>query len=209
MRMTDAALGDTLVENLFRYLAVPSQSDARAQVVPSTQGQWAMNRLLKGELEALGASEVHLDAQAVLTAKLPGTAGAPAIGFCAHVDTVDVGLSPEIRPRRVRFAGADLCLNPQRDLWLRVAEHPEILSYAGQDVIVTDGTSVLGADNKAALAILMALAAELTHSESRGATCSWPSCRTRKSGCVAPRRWTCRAFRWRSRSPSTAANWAR
>ena len=164
--MADAKLGDTLVEHLFRYLAVPSQSDERATVVPSTEGQWAMNRLLQAELEALGASEVHLGAQAVLTAKLPGTvAGAPAIGFCAHVDTVDVGLSPEIKPRRVRFEGADICLNPERDLWLRVAEHPEILPYAGQDVIVTDGTSVLGADNKAAVAILMALAAELTQSD--------------------------------------------
>ncbi len=162
MAIADMNLGDALVEHLFRYLAVPSQSDARATVVPSSEGQWTMNRLLQAELEAMGALEVHLDERAVLTAKLPGTVpGAPAIGFCAHVDTVDVGLSPEIRPQRMRFEGADLCLNPERDVWLRVAEHPEILPYTGQDVIVTDGTSVLGADNKAAVAILMTLAAEL------------------------------------------------
>ena len=145
-------LADRLVERLFRYLAVTSQSDARATVVPSTPGQWEMARLLAAELEALGLSDIHLDDHAVLTARLPGTvAGAPRIGFCAHVDTVDVGLSPHIRPRRVRFDGADLCLNPERDIWLRTASHPEIRPYAGQEVIVSDGTSVLGADTTASL----------------------------------------------------------
>ncbi len=153
-----APLADRLVERFFRYLAITSQSDARATVVPSTPGQWEMVRLLAAELQALGLSDIHLDGQAVLTARLPGTvAGAPRIGFCAHVDTVDVGLSPHVHPRRVRFDGADLCLNPERDIWLRVAEHPEIAPYAGQEVVVSDGTSVLGADNKAAVAVLMTL----------------------------------------------------
>ncbi|MBE7211999.1 MAG: peptidase T [Gluconacetobacter diazotrophicus] len=164
------SLEERLVRRLFRYLAVPSQSDARARTVPSTEGQWAMARLLKGELEALGLAEVHLDERAVLTARLPGNAAGaaaemPAIGFCAHVDTVDVGLSPEIRPRVARFEGRDLCLNEAKGIWLRVAEHPEIQPYLGQEVVVTDGTSVLGADNKAAVAILMELVRELTRDE--------------------------------------------
>ena len=151
-------LADRLVERFFRYLAITSQSDARATAVPSTPGQWEMARLLESELEALGLSDIHLDGHAVLTARLPGTvADAPRIGFCAHVDTVDVGLSPHVHPRRVRFDGDDLCLNGERDIWLRVAEHPEIRPYAGQEVIVSDGTSVLGADNKAAVAVVMTL----------------------------------------------------
>jgi tripeptide aminopeptidase len=159
----DRLLADRLVARFFRYLAVTSQSDVRATTVPSTPGQWDMVRLLETELKQLGLAEVHLDGNAVLTARLPGTVtGAPRIGFCAHVDTVDVGLSPDIYPSRVLFTGEDLCLNPARDIWLRVAEHPEILPYVGQELIVTDGTSVLGADNKAAVTILMDLLAVLS-----------------------------------------------
>jgi len=154
----DGLLADRLVERFFRYLAVTSQSDAGATVVPSTPGQWTMARLLEAELRQLGLTEIHLDDHGVLTVRLPATApGAPRIGFCAHIDTVDVGLSPDIHPRRVAFTGADICLNPDRDIWLRAAEHPELRPHAGQDLIVTDGTSVLGADNKAAVTILMDL----------------------------------------------------
>jgi tripeptide aminopeptidase len=159
----DRLLADRLVARFFRYLAVTSQSDVRAMTVPSTPGQWDMVRLLETELKQLGLAEVHLDSNAVLTARLPGTVtGAPRIGFCAHVDTVDVGLSPDIYPSRVLFTGEDLCLNPARDIWFRIAEHPELLPYVGQELIVTDGTSVLGADNKAAVTILMDLLAVLS-----------------------------------------------
>ena len=78
-----------------------------------------------------------------------------------HLDTVDVGLSPDIRPQRLRFAGEDLCLNAAEDVWLRVAEHPEILPYRGEEILFGDGTSVLGADNKAGVAAAMTLAHEL------------------------------------------------
>ncbi|WP_158743559.1 peptidase T [Acidisphaera sp. L21] len=154
----DATLADQLVTRFFRYLAVTSQSDPRASTVPSTPGQWDMARLLQAELTTIGLSDIHLDEHAVLTARLPGTVtGGPRIGFCAHVDTVDVGLSPHIHPSRMVFTGEDLCLNPARDIWLRAAEHPELHPYTGQEVIFGDGTSVLGSDNKAAVTILMAL----------------------------------------------------
>lgn len=121
----DKLLAERLLTRFFRYLAVTSQSDASATTVPSTQGQWDMVRLLETELHAMGLSEIHLDEHACLTVRLPGTVpGAPRIGFCAHVDTVDVGLSPHIHPRRVHFTGADFCLNRDREIWFRVAEHP-------------------------------------------------------------------------------------
>ncbi len=162
------ALADRLVTRFFRYLAISSQSDAGARTLPSTPGQWEMARLLAHELELLGLADIHLDGSAILTARLPATAaGAPRIGFCAHVDTVDVGLSPDIRPSRIRFTGEDLCLNRDRDIWLRVAEHPEILPYRDQEVIVGDGTSVLGADNKAAVTVVMTLLETLTRERPR------------------------------------------
>lgn len=168
MTQDNAAAAERLIARFFRYLAVTSQSDAKATTVPSTPGQWDMVRLLKQELEALGIAEIHLDEHACLTARIPGNApGAPRMGFCAHVDTVDVGLSPEIRPQRVRWNGGDICLNAAQDIWMREAEHPEYLPYKGQELLLTDGTSVLGADNKAAVTILMDLAHRLVAEKPR------------------------------------------
>ncbi len=147
-----------LVERLFRYLAVTSQSDGRAETLPSTPGQRVLAELLAAELAALGLEDIHLDANCVLTALKRGTVReAPCIGFVAHLDTVDVGLSPDIRPQRLRYEGRDLCLNRTAEIWLRVAEHPELEPYVGEDIIFGDGTSVLGADNKAAIAVVMTL----------------------------------------------------
>lgn len=156
------SIREQLVERFFRYLAVESQSDATATTLPTTPGQQRLAALLAEELRALGLERVVLDDHATVTAMKPGTRpGAPRIGFIAHLDTIDTGLSPTIRPRILRFEGEDLCLNPEKDIWLRVAEHPEIRPWVGQDIIVGDGTSVLGADNKAAIAVIMTLLEEL------------------------------------------------
>ena len=156
------AIAERLIARLFRYLSVTSQSDAAATTLPSTAGQRRLAEMLEGELAGIGAADIHLAETAVLTARLPGRVpGAPPIGFVAHLDTVDVGLSPDIRPRRVRFTGEDLPLDAAGETWFRVADHPEILPYAGEEIILGDGTSVLGADNKAAIAILMTLAETL------------------------------------------------
>ena len=147
-----------LVERLFRYLAVTSQSEMHAATLPSTPGQRVLAELLAAELAGLGLENIHLDENCVLTALKRGTVrDAPCIGFVAHLDTVDVGLSPDIRPQRLRYEGRDLCLNPEANIWLRVAEHPELAPYVGEDIVFGDGTSVLGADNKAAIATVMTL----------------------------------------------------
>lgn len=172
---TDLGIGATmtiraqLIERFFRYVAIESQSDARATTLPSTPGQQRLADLLAQELRGLGLADVVVDAHATVTAVKRGNReGAPRIGFIAHVDTVDSGLSPQIRPQILRFAGQDLCLNAQQDIWLRVADHPEIARWAGEDVIFSDGTSVLGADNKAAIAIIMTLLATLGPDDGHG-----------------------------------------
>jgi tripeptide aminopeptidase len=125
--------------------------------------------LLAGELRALGLDDVVIDQHATVAAVKRGTRpNAPRIGFIAHVDTVDVGLSPVIKPQLLRFAGEDLCLNAEKEIWLRVGEHPEILPWKGHDVVFSDGTSVLGADNKAAVAIVMTLLARLNDEDGHG-----------------------------------------
>lgn len=159
--MTDQ-LARQLTQRFYRYLAVSSQSDAKSSTLPSTPSQHAMAELLAQELRDLGLQDVVIDQHATVTAVKPGNRpGAPRVGFITHIDTVDVGLSPDIHPQTLRFEGADLCLNAQQDIWLRVAEHPEILPYVGQEIVFSDGTSVLGADNKAAVSVVMTLVENL------------------------------------------------
>lgn len=155
-------LQQELTQRFFRYLAITSQSDASQSQVPTTQGQWQMAELLAQELRELGLQAVEIDAHANVTALWKGSLShATPIGFIAHMDTVDVSLSPDIKPQILHFSGEDLALNPAQNIWLKTAEHPEILPYVGQDIIFSDGTSVLGADNKAAIANIMTALAYL------------------------------------------------
>jgi tripeptide aminopeptidase len=158
-----------LTQRFLRYVAIESQSDAAATTLPSTPGQQRLANLLAQELRDLGLSDVVVDDHATVTAvKCGNRPGAPRIGFIAHLDTVDSGLSPVIRPQILRFEGEDLCLHREQDIWLRVADHPEIARWRGADILFSDGTSVLGADNKAAVAIIMTLLATLGPADSHG-----------------------------------------
>ncbi|GHG02767.1 peptidase T [Deinococcus piscis] len=163
--LDQAELGEALTRRFFRYVAVPSQSDASVQSLPSSPGQRELAELLAGELRALGLQDVHLDEQSILTARRPGDLpGAPGIGFVAHLDTVDVGLSPEIRPQVLTYTGEPVALRRNPDIWFLPQEHPEAAPYTGEEIIFSDGTSVLGADNKAAIAVIMELLARLQRS---------------------------------------------
>ena len=151
-------LASQLTQRFFRYLAITSQSDASATTLPTTVGQHEMARLLAKELAQLGLDEIDIDEHATVTAVKKGNVdGAPRVGFITHIDTVDVGLSPDIHPQILRFTGQDLCLNAEKAIWLRVDEHPEILAYPNEEIIFSDGTSVLGADNKSAVTVVMTL----------------------------------------------------
>lgn len=151
---------EALLERFLRYAAVTSQSDAKATNVPSSEGQRKLAELLAEELQALGFKSIEISEFSVLTAHLPSNlpdgAKAPAVGWCAHLDTVDVNLSPDVKPWVLRgYAGGDICLNQEKDIWLRASDHPELQAYIGDDLVLTDGTSVLGADNKSAIANVM------------------------------------------------------
>lgn len=153
---------EQLVDRFLRYVSIPSQSKAGSAIVPSTPGQTELAKQLKQELIALNMQDVYLDEHSIVTAKLAGnTPHAPKIGFVAHLDTVDVALSDKINPQRVTFTGEDILLNSEKDIWFKVAEHPELKKYLNEELIVTDGTSVLGADNKAAIAVVMTMLDQL------------------------------------------------
>ncbi|APO76960.1 peptidase T-like protein (plasmid) [Rhizobium etli 8C-3] len=158
-----------LISRFLRYAAIESQSNCRCQSLPSSPGQAALATLLVDEMRAIGLEDVLIDEHAIVTGVKRGNKPeVPPIGFIAHLDTVDVGLSPFVRPQILRFEGEDLCLNAGEDIWLRVAEHTEVLDWLGEDIIVGDGTSVLGADNKAAIAIIMTMLARLDQQVGHG-----------------------------------------
>ena len=156
-------LKETLCRYFYRYTAIPSQSRAGADTVPSSPGQAELARLLAEDLAALGLTEIAVSEHSVVTACLParlpeGHAPVPAVGWCCHMDTVDVKLSPEIHPVLIRsYAGGDICQNPEKGIYILASEHPELEHYIGDDILVSDGTSVLGADNKAAIANVMTM----------------------------------------------------
>ncbi|WP_421084666.1 peptidase T [Rothia nasimurium] len=166
----DTDLQEALATRFLRYSSISSQSDASASVVPTSEGQWELARLLEAELQVAGASEVHLSDTCVLTARIPATDGGTGvpIGFCTHLDTVDVNLSPDVHARVIDYTGGDICLNEGQDIWLREADHPEITRYTGQRILVTDGTSVLGADDKAGVASVMEAATRLLADDAAG-----------------------------------------
>ena len=151
-----------LVQRFKEYSAIDTESDATQKTVPSTQGQWVLAKLLLGQLYQMGLSDVHLDENCVLTAHLPGS-GSP-VGFVAHLDTANVGLSGEVRCFEHLFNG-DFDLSPGNRF--RLLEHPEILPYMNERILFSDGTSVLGADNKAAIAVLMTMLNEMSRRTTR------------------------------------------
>lgn len=149
-----------------RYIAISSQSDAAASCLPSTPGQLELAKQLQADLNEMGYSQTQLLDSGILIAKLPGNkVGAKTLGFVAHLDTVDVGLSPDIKPQLLRYEGAPLCLNSELGIMVSEQECPELAKYLGQEILFSDGTSVLGADNKAAIAVMISLTKELSESK--------------------------------------------
>lgn len=151
--MNEAIIKEKLQENFLSYLAIPSQSDEKNPNVPSSVGQLLLAQKLEKDLEDLGLVDIAINEFGVLQAKLPANNTTYNIGWVCHLDTVDVGLSDQINPQVIKdYDGKDIVLNEKENIVFSTKENPEILSYMGDDIIVTDGRSVLGADNKAAIA---------------------------------------------------------
>ena len=166
MTLESASLETTLVEYFKRYVAISSQSNGAVQQLPSTEGQRVLAEQLMADLNALGYEETVLLETGILLARLPGNKpGAKRLGFVAHLDTVDVGLSPDIKPQLLHYSGEPLVLNEALGVTISEASHPELAKYRGMDILFSDGTSVLGADDKAAIAVMMTLAKHLAESK--------------------------------------------
>lgn len=145
----------TLIERFLKYVSFDTQSNEESGVTPSTPGQMVFAKFLKEELESLGLEEVTLDENGYLFATLPANTdkAVPTIGFIAHMDTSPDMSGKEVKPRIVPdYDGKDITLCAEENIILSTAQFPELLDHKGEDLIVTDGKTLLGADDKAGIA---------------------------------------------------------
>mgnify|MGYP000656839528 CR=1 FL=1 len=154
------------IENFLRYVKIDTQSSEESTTTPSTMKQHDLAGLLVSELEAMGATEITYDKEhCYVYATVPASAGyenAPVLGFIAHMDTSPAVTDTNVKPRIVEhYDGKDIVLNTAENIVMKTADFPELLNYVGKDLIVTDGTTLLGADDKAGVAEIMTMAEDL------------------------------------------------
>lgn len=144
----------TVQERFLKYVSFPTMSDESSETCPSSEKQWALARYIEAELREMGLANVTLDENGYITAVLPANAeGFPrAVGYIAHMDTSSEAADDPICPRVVAYEGGDILLNAEENIVMREAVYPKMARYKGQHLIVTDGKTLLGADDKAGLA---------------------------------------------------------
>ncbi|HMM03902.1 MULTISPECIES: peptidase T [unclassified Dysgonomonas] len=145
----------TVTDRFIKYAKFDTESDTETGITPSTPGQMVLAREIEKELREMGLEDITLDDNAYLMATLPANTDKkiPAIGFIAHLDTSPDLTGKDVNPRIVKnYDGNDIVLNKDTNVVLSPADFPEMLDYKGQDLIVTDGNTLLGADDKAGIA---------------------------------------------------------
>ncbi len=153
MTFTDS----TLLDRFLRYVRVDTQADERSTTYPSTPGQLALGRMLRDELLALGLADARQTAFGVVHATVPGNEpGAPTIAFVAHVDTSPETSGRDVNPQVIRgYPGGDITLPGDPSKVIRVVDNPGLAELVGKTLVTTDGTTLLGADDKAGVAVIM------------------------------------------------------
>ncbi len=160
---------DQIVNRFLKYVSFDTQSDEASSSTPSTEKQFRLAEYLVEELRAIGLEEVEMDTQGYVYATLPSNVehAVPTIGFIAHIDTSPDASGANVQPRIVQnYDGTDIVLDAEAGIVTAVEKFPELLRHVGEDIIVTDGHTLLGADDKAGIAeIVSAMAYLVQHPE--------------------------------------------
>lgn len=152
---------ETVLDRLLRYVVIDTQSDPESTAQPSTEKQKNLGRILTAELEAMGFADAHLDEHGNVYATIPANVDKPipVICFCSHMDTAPDFTGTGVKPQIVKnYQGGDIVLLGDKSQVIRVAEHPDLTNQIGHDIVTTDGTTLLGADDKAGIAEIMTAA---------------------------------------------------
>ena len=157
-------------ERFLRYVSFDTQSDEASETCPSTAKQKLLGAALVEEMKAMGIADAFMDEDGYVYGTVPGDPSLPTIGLIAHMDTSPDASGADIKAKIVPYDGGDVCLNEEKGIFLKPSDYPSLKRHVGKHLIVTDGTTLLGADDKAGIAEIMTAAEILLTSGERHAT---------------------------------------
>ncbi len=160
----------TVTERFLHYVQFDTQSDENSETCPSTAKQRLLGAALVEEMKAMGIADAAMDGDGYVYGTVPGDPTLPVIGLIAHMDTSPDASGADIKARIVPYEGGDILLNPEKDIWLRESDYDSLKTQHGKHLIVTNGTTLLGADDKAGIAEILSAAESLLTSGVRHAT---------------------------------------
>lgn len=160
----------TVTERFLHYVQFDTQSDENSETCPSTAKQRLLGAALVEEMKAMGIADAAMDGDGYVYGTVPGDPMLPVIGLIAHMDTSPDASGADIKARIVPYEGGDILLNPEKDIWLRESDYDSLKTQHGKHLIVTNGTTLLGADDKAGIAEILSAAESLLTSGVRHAT---------------------------------------
>ena len=161
---------ESVVERFLRYVSYETTSDEFSETCPSTPKQRLLGQQLVKEMLEMGIADARIDENGYVYGSIPGDPALPAIGLIAHMDTAPDASGANIQAKIVPFDGSDICLNEEQGIYLRESEYPALALHHGKHLIVTDGTTLLGADDKAGVAEILAAAEYLKTARIKHAT---------------------------------------
>lgn len=160
----------SVTERFLKYVGFETTSDEFSETCPSTQGQRVLGAALVEEMLAMGIADARMDENGYVYGTVPGDPNLPVIGLIAHMDTAPDASGKDIKAKIVEYTGADICLNEEKGIYLRQTEYASLKNHIGKHLIVTDGTTLLGADNKAGVAEILTAAERLLQMGGKHAT---------------------------------------
>ena len=161
---------ETVSERFLRYITFDTQSDEFSLTCPATAGQRAFGAALVAEMQAMGIEDAHMDEDGYIYGTVPGDPRLPTIGLIAHMDTSPETSGANVQAKVVAYEGGDVLLNAEKGIWLKESDYPSLKNHYGKHLIVTDGTTLLGADDKAGIAEILTAAQHLLRIRSNHAT---------------------------------------
>ena len=151
----------SVTERFLKYVSFDTQSDETSPTCPSTAKQKILGAAIVEEMKAMGITNPYMDEDGYVYGSIPGDPELPTIGLIAHMDTSPDASGAEIKTRIVEYTGEDICLNEEKGIFQSQKEYPNLMHHTGKHLIVTDGTTLLGADDKAGVAEIMTAAEQL------------------------------------------------
>ena len=159
-----------VLDRFLNYVTFDTQSDEESKSCPSTDKQKVLGAALVEEMKSIGIADAFMDENGYVYGTVPGDPELPTIGLIAHMDTAPAAPGENVNPRVVEYTGEDVCLNGELGMYLSANDYPYLNGCVGKHLVVTDGTTLLGADNKAGIAEIMACAEYLIRNKPRHAT---------------------------------------